>query len=169
MEQIHPLNKTLKNPLNKRRRNNTKRTMSHIYIYIYIYLYIDGFDNKLTWSVHIANAINKARKSMFGLRLLKFFFNQSDMRTLVDSYFYSVLYYNSCIWLTPNLSSDLKQNLLSISANALRSCVSFQSNDISFENIHKINKKSTPKQLMKYKIAISLHKIINDSSEVPHI
>ena len=27
------------------------------------------FDNKLTWSVHVAHAISKARRAMFGLRL----------------------------------------------------------------------------------------------------
>ena len=46
------------------------------------------FDNKLTWSIHVANAISKARKAMVGLRLLRKFFNPTDMRTLVDSYFY---------------------------------------------------------------------------------
>ena len=33
------------------------------------------------------------------------------MKSLKDSNFYSVLYYNSVIWLTPNLKSDLKHNL----------------------------------------------------------
>ena len=45
------------------------------------------------------------------------------MRILLDSYFYSVLYYNSVIWLTPEINSVMKQSLLSVSANALRSCV----------------------------------------------
>ena len=123
------------------------------------------FDCKLTWSVHIAKAINKAKKALCGLKLLKKFFGAGEMRILLDSFFYSVLYYNSCIWLTPDLSPDLKQNLLSISANALRSCVNFSGYDVSFENIHIVNKKSTPKQLMKYQIAISLHKLINVNPE----
>ena len=80
----------------------------------------------------------------------------------IDSNFYSILYYNSCIWLTPDLSSDLKQNLLSIPANALRICVSYQGFDVSLEDVHKRNKKSTPKQLKKYQIALSLHKLINN-------
>ena len=63
--------------------------------------------------------IGKAKKALFAIRLLKRYFNQSQIRTLLDSNFYSVLYYNAVIWLTPNLSSDLKQSLLSISANAL--------------------------------------------------
>ena len=83
------------------------------------------------------------------------------MRMLLDSNFYSILYYNSCIWLTPDLKSELKQSLLSISANALRSCVSQCKFDVSFDNVHKISGKSTPKQLMKYQIALSLHKMVN--------
>ena len=32
------------------------------------------FDCKLTWSIHIANVINKSRKALYGLRLLKKYF-----------------------------------------------------------------------------------------------
>ena len=46
------------------------------------------FDCKLTWSTHIANAISKSRKALFGLRLLKKFFNKNEMRTLIDANFY---------------------------------------------------------------------------------
>ena len=83
------------------------------------------------------------------------------MRTLLDSNFYSVLYYNAVIWLTPNLTSDLKHNLLSSSACALRSCLMNGGFEISFENIHKIHKKCTPSQIMLYQQALNLHKTIN--------
>ena len=83
------------------------------------------------------------------------------MRTLLDANFYSILYYNAVIWLTPSLSCELKQNLLSISANALRMCLRHDGFDISFENIHRVHKKSTPLQLMLYHQAIQLHKTIN--------
>ena len=55
------------------------------------------FDSKLTWSIHIANAIGKAKKALFALRLIKRFFTKAEMRTLLDSNFYSVLFYNSVI------------------------------------------------------------------------
>ena len=51
--------------------------------------------------------------------------------------------------------------VLSISANALRTCLRNDGFDISFENIHKVHKKSTPKQIMLYQQAILLHKTIN--------
>ena len=44
------------------------------------------FDSKLTWSIHIANTIMKARKALNGLRLLKKHFNTIEMRNLVDWY-----------------------------------------------------------------------------------
>ena len=84
------------------------------------------------------------------------------MRILLDSYVYSTLYYNAMIWLTPTLSSHSKQNLLSISANALRSCVLFNSYEISFEDVHKSCKKSTPKQITNYQMALKLYKVLNE-------
>ena len=93
------------------------------------------------------------------------YFNPNEMRTLLDSKFYSILYYNAVIWLTPELNNSLKQSLLSISANALRSCVMFYSNEISFENIHKQCEKSTPKQISLYHISLNLHKLLNFDPE----
>ena len=83
------------------------------------------------------------------------------MRVLLDAHFYSVLYYNASIWLTPSLSPDLKQSLLSVSANALRSCLTHAGFDISFDNLHKIHKKCTPTQIMYYQLALNLHKTLN--------
>ena len=97
--------------------------------------------------------------------MLRKFFNDQEMRLLLDSNFYSVLYYNSVLWLTPELSSVLKQSLLSISANALRSCMMSNSTEISFESIHKICKKCTPTQIMSYRTSLLLHKSINEIYE----
>ena len=119
------------------------------------------FDSKLNWQIHTNHAISKAKKALFALRLLRKYFSINEMRSLLDSNFYSILYYNSVIWLTPSLSCDSKQNLLSISANALRTCLKHEGYDVSFDNIHKNNKKCTPKQIMFYTQAINLHKILN--------
>ena len=119
------------------------------------------FDSKLNWQIHVAKAISKAKKALYSLRLLKKFFNNCEMRVLLDAHFYSVLYYNASIWLTPSLSPDLKQSLLSVSANALRSCLTHAGFDISFDNLHKIHKKCTPTQIMYYQLALNLHKTLN--------
>ena len=83
------------------------------------------------------------------------------MQTLLDANFYSILYYNSVVWLTVELKSSLKQSLLSISANALRTCLMHSNNKISFERLHAIVKKCTPSQIMLYQSALHLHKVLN--------
>ena len=84
------------------------------------------------------------------------------MRILLDSFFYSVLYYNSVVWLTPLVSAEMKQCLLSVSANALRSCLLQRSSEISFVKIHEICKKCTPAQIMSYQNSLFLHRFINE-------
>ena len=49
------------------------------------------FDCKLDWNIDIAKTISKAKKAIFGLRLIKRYFNQSEMRTLLEPNFYSIL------------------------------------------------------------------------------
>ena len=120
------------------------------------------FDSKLNWNAHAASAICKARKSLYALRLLRKFFNDHEMRLLLDSYFFSVLYYNAVIWLTPELSAVMKQALLSISANALRNCMLSNCSEVSFDSIHKICNKCTPSQIMSYQQALNLHKKLNE-------
>ena len=66
----------------------------------------------------------KRKQTLYGLRMIKKYFNPFGMKLLLDSYFYPVLYYNSEIWLTQNVNNSLLQSLFSISANAFRSCLS---------------------------------------------
>ena len=121
------------------------------------------FDCKLNWNLQVASCISKAKKKLFALRVLKKYFPLDQMRILLDSQFYSVLYYNAVIWLSPELNAQMRQNLLSISSNALRTCLSRDHFDVSFENLHRNCKKSTPKQIALYLSSLKLHKIVNDN------
>ena len=81
---------------------------------------------------------------------------------LLTSNFYSILYYNCDVWLIPSLKPQLKQHLLSASAKALTICTPNYNNMMSFEQIHAINKRATPNQMLLYKHSLLLHKIWND-------
>ena len=59
----------------------------------------------------------------------------------------------------------MKQNLLSISANALRTCLTRYNFDVSFENLHVNCKKCTPKQITLYQSSLKLFKTLNDNLE----
>ena len=119
--------------------------------------------SKLNWNLQVASCINKAKKKLFALRLLKGFFGPDQMRVLLDSQFYSVLYYNSVVWLTSDLNSPMKQNLLLISANALHTCLMRANYDVSFESLHKNCKKCTPKQITLYQSSLKLFKTLNEN------
>ena len=63
------------------------------------------------------------------------------------SNFYSVLYYNSEVWLLPTLKASVKQKLLSVSSEGLRLC-SRMDWTMSFETLHAINKRATPMNII---------------------
>ena len=86
------------------------------------------------------------------------------MKTFLTSNYFSSLYYNSEIWLTTSIKVDLKQSLLSASANALKSCVPLQNRFVSFEAIHKQCNQFTPSQTAYFKLSILLFKTYNDQN-----
>jgi hypothetical protein len=119
------------------------------------------FDSKLTWANHVSKQINKANKALHAIKLIKKYFNPSEILTLPTSNFYSVLYYNSEVWHLPTLKPQIKQLILSASANALKCSQRKPDPMESFLNIHLEAKRATPEKVMIYKHAILLHKLYN--------
>ena len=121
------------------------------------------FDSKLQWSNHIATVSSKALKALNAIRIIKRFFTKRELLQLITSNVYSILYYNSEIWHLPTLKSELKHKLVSISARAIKTCMYYPDNMISFKNIHKMNNRAMPEAIMHYKHAIQLFKIYNSN------
>ena len=61
----------------------------------------------------------------------------------------------------PSLKKELKKKLISFSARAIKVAMYYPDSMISFENIHKMNKRATPKTFMTYQCAIQLFKLYN--------
>ena len=125
------------------------------------------FDSRLTWSIHISNQINKANKALYAIKLIKKYFTQTEILTLITSNYFSVLYYNSEIWHLPTLNPEIKQHLLSSSANALKIAQRHPDRMESFINIHNTLKRATPHNLMVFKHAVLLHKLFNNQTPPP--
>ena len=121
------------------------------------------FDSKLQWGAQVENVIKKSTKSKHAIMLIRKYFNKFELSTLLTSNFYSILYYNCDVWLIASLKPQLKQQLLSASARALRICTPNYNNLMSYEQIHAINKRATPNQMMLYKHSLLLYKIWNDA------
>jgi hypothetical protein len=119
------------------------------------------FDSKLQWSKQVANVVKKSTKALHAIRLIRPYFSFSELRSLITSNFYSILYYNSEVWHLPTLNPVSKNHLLAASANALKLCTPNYDRTMSFETLHVLNGRANPTNLMKYKHAILLYKIYN--------
>ncbi len=123
------------------------------------------FDSKLNWSDHINNCTKKAKKALHAIKLIRPNFTPNELKTIITSNFYSILYYNSEIWHLPNLSPLLKQQLLSTSALGLKLCTPNYDRSTSYLELHSINKRATPSQFMQYKLSLQLFKLYNNNEQ----
>ena len=99
---------------------------------------------------------------LVNIRLIKNYFEQSELLQLITSNFYSVLYYNSEVWHIPSLHQSLQRSLLTASSKALKVCA--KSSDLwmlSYNELHEMAGRATPMQLREYKIALQLYKTMD--------
>ena len=95
-----------------------------------------NFDSKLNWQSHVRIAIKKSQKALQAIRIIKKHFTKKELYSLVLSNYYSILFYNSQIWLIPSLSNNTKNSLLSSSAKPLKICYPHYDRFVSFELLH---------------------------------
>ena len=91
---------------------------------------------------------------------------------LLTSNYYSVLYYNSDVWLIRSLSVSIKKLLLSTSSNTLKVAINYRFQFINYIELHKMAGRATPSMLTNYKLALMLYNIynsVNQSDEWVHL
>ena len=118
----------------------------------------------MQWHYQIQNTINKSKKALNAIALIRKYFSKSQLLTVITSNYYSSLYYNAEIWMLPTLKPQLKQKLLSASAAPLKFTTINYDNMTSFDALHYVNQRTTPKQITIYKHALLLHKTYNDTN-----
>ena len=121
----------------------------------------ETFHCKLQCSLHVPNAMKKPQKALHAIKFIQPYFHTIEIKTLLTSNFYSVLYCNSEIWHIPTLNPLSKQQLLIASAKALKLCSPLIDPMTSFLDINYNCERATPPQMQKYKLAILLHKLYN--------
>ena len=123
------------------------------------------FDTKLQWRNQVAQAISKSKQALHAIRLVSRYMNKSEVKQLLTSNFFSILYYNCEIWLIQSLSPALKQQLLSASATALRILNNQTDIRVSYDQLHRFHTRATPTNVMKYRQSIQLFKIFNSDDQ----
>ena len=120
----------------------------------------------MSWSTHILNQNNKANRALHAIKLIKNF-SPHKILTLISSNFYSVLYYNIEVYHLPTIKPEIKQHLLSASANALKIAQCHPDWMESFIDMHMNLKRATPNKLLLFKHAVLLHILFNN--QTPHL
>ncbi len=82
-------------------------------------------DSKLNWGPQVSCAIKGANNALQAIKMIRKYFETSEIIQLLNSNFYSKLYYVSEIWHLPTLNSNCKKLLLSATANSLKLCNAF--------------------------------------------
>jgi Reverse transcriptase (RNA-dependent DNA polymerase) len=77
------------------------------------------FDSRLNWSKHTDNVITKAKKSLFGLRILRRNLGPKGFTKILTAQFFSKIYYGAAVWLPHLLSRDMNR-IESVHYSALR-------------------------------------------------
>ena len=93
--------------------------------------------------------------------MIRKYFNNEEFLNVINSMFYSKLYYASQVWLIPSLNKRLKSKLLSISSHALKLIVGNDYSLFSFLELHTMFARATPSQWANYSMANQLFTIIN--------
>ena len=66
------------------------------------------FDSRMQWSDQVAQAINKSKRALHGIKLIKKYLTKKETKMLLTFNFYSILYYNCEVWLSQGLNSRHK-------------------------------------------------------------
>ena len=84
------------------------------------------------------------------------------VKSIKEDNMYPIIYVlsNFRIYNQQSLSPVLKQQILSASSSALKLCGKHDWS-ISFERAYTIHKRATPMKMMRYKLAIELHRLYN--------
>ena len=75
------------------------------------------FDSKMKWNEQVEMTIKSANTSLYGLRMIRKYFTNPEMKSMVTAIFMSRLYYGAEV---PGPSVTLHKNIKFDSANALR-------------------------------------------------
>ncbi len=108
------------------------------------------FDSTLN---HVISAIQKANRFLNAIRLIHKLFNSNELLALTINNFYSILFYNSEVWLSIYTNDSVKHKLFVASSNALKVCQHYPDRLTSFLDLRKISKRATPMMLSEYKLA----------------
>ena len=118
------------------------------------------FDSQLKWNEQYSKAIKEANMNLYAIKRIAKFFNKEERLTLITSLYYSKLYYGSEVWHLPERTTSQNKMIKNASANALRTITNEITIYHTHTQIHAIAGRALPDQIIKYKHALMLYKLM---------
>jgi hypothetical protein len=116
------------------------------------------FETKLQCNEQIVYS-KRLKAALNTIKLIKRYFTFKELLQLLTSNCFAIFYYKLIIWHLQNLNSRLNWLVMSISAGAIRLCMSYPNPSLSHV---KIAKRATPDNFLMYKLLILLYKLFNN-------
>jgi len=77
-------------------------------------------DSKMKWNLHVDKQVSRVTKILNGIRIVKRKFEPSQLKKIVTSQVFSILYYCDTVWLNPSIGHENLNKLRRIHYAALR-------------------------------------------------
>ena len=108
-------------------------------------------ENRTIWKLDYIKTVplNRNKLILVALKLIRKYFNPEEMKQLITSNIYTVLYYNCEIWLILSLNQALHRHLKAASSAVLGLCGK-RDWTTSQEVMHRTHKRATPEGMMNY-------------------
>ena len=119
------------------------------------------FDSKMKWNEQVEMTIKSANTSLYGLRMIRKYFTNPKMKSMVTAIFMSRLYYGSEVWHIPGLTRILQKKIKLASANALKLCAPGITQFSTHTEIHQLAGRALPEKMCIYRHAIVMYKLFN--------
>jgi hypothetical protein len=96
----------------------------------------------------VSHSIQKANKALCAIKIISRYFSTKELVQLLTSN------YNSEVWNISCLKEQLQHSLFNASAKALKVAMYHPCHPISYQNLHKILRRTTSSMFSTYKLAL---------------
>jgi len=122
------------------------------------------FEHNLDWTKQTQKALLKANLYTKRLQMIRKFLTKDTALRLITAFYFSMVYYGSAIWMTPNLKSKNWKLLEAAHYRVMRIAVEDYPRKLSRTLIDNLCERATPRQWSSYITASSVIKIIERNS-----
>jgi len=114
------------------------------------------FQQNLNWSQQVYKNINGCQRSLHGIKTIRKYFNQNQLKDLVTSFVFSKLFYAFEVWSNNLLNFDCKQKLDSFYYKCCRVVIGDFYNSVNRGNIDAMMRRARPEEFSDYCCARSV-------------